>query len=236
MILQNTLYRFLLIGTAFLCASASAEDLTAAFDKKHKACLEHIAVDADAAFENAMIWRGDGGGRRARHCEAMAIFALGHMEEAAERLDTLAQSADAGTNLMRADFYAEAANFWLMADKPSQAYASTSAGLKLRADHIDLRIARARAYALQGRYDYAETDLTSALVYDPAHAAALRYRADARLEQGKLGSALTDIESSLAADPDSLETALLRGRIKEAVRKSEPATEPAEETKEPPSP
>lgn len=226
MTLRNTIYGFLFIGTAFLAPPVSAEDLTAAFDKKHKECLEQIAVDADIAFENAMIWRGDGGGRRARHCEAMAIFALGHIEEAAERLDTLAKSADAGTNIMRADFYAEAANFWLMANKPTQAYTSTSAGLKLRADHTDLRIARARAYALQGRYDFAETDLTSALVYAPDHASALRYRADARFEQGKLQAALTDIENALIADPESLETALLRGRIKEAIRKSKPVTTP----------
>lgn len=216
--LKHTLYSFAAFGTAFLGGAAMAEDLTASFDQKHKSCLEQIAVDADLAFEDAMIWQSDGGGRRARHCVAMALFALGHKEEAAKRLDALANAADAGTNIMRADFYAEAANFWLMANKPLEAYDSTTAGLDLREDHIDLRIARARSYALQGRYDHAETDLTSALEFHPDHAAALRYRADARWQQGKLDAALIDIESALMADPESVETALLRGRIKEAVR------------------
>ncbi len=200
-----------------------AEDLTLRFDRKHKTCLEQIAIDADIAFEEAMIWKSDGGGRRARHCEAMALFALGHKDEAARRLDTLAKAPDGGNNLMRANFYAEAANFWLLSNKPEEAYNSTTAGLKLREDHIDLRIARARAYALQGQYNHAETDLTSALVFHPGHAAALRYRADARWQQGKIFEAQADIKKSLQADPDSVETALLRGRLKEAARAAEAA-------------
>jgi len=68
---------------------ATAGDRTKEFDEKHKTCLEKIAVNAEEAYEDAMIWRGDGGSRRARHCEAMALFALGHKEEAAHRLDLL---------------------------------------------------------------------------------------------------------------------------------------------------
>jgi len=166
-----------------------------------------------------MIWRDDGGGRRAKHCEAMSLFALGHKEEAAHRLNQLAKAPDGGTKDMRADYFSEAANFWLVANLPKEAYASASAGLELRQSHIDLRIARARAYALLKRYDYAETDLTSALVFNAKHAAALRYRADARRHLGKLELAKKDIEASLDADKSSVETALLRGEIIEALRK-----------------
>ena len=59
-------------------STASAADLTAEFDAKHKACLERIAVDNDLAYEEAMIWQDEGGGRRAKHCVAMALYALGH--------------------------------------------------------------------------------------------------------------------------------------------------------------
>ena len=206
-----------LIATAFL-GSASAADLTAQFDTKHKACLERIAVDNGLAYEEAMIWRDEGGGRRAKHCEAMALYALGHEGEAARRLDKLAAASDGGTKLMRADFLAEAANFWLVAGEAERAYKSAADGLKLRTDHVDLRIARARAYALLGRYDYAETDLKSALVYQPGHAGALRYLADAKFKQGRLAEAKRDIEKSLRADPAQVETALLRGQINEAIR------------------
>ena len=77
-----------------------AGDLTASFDAKHKECLERIAVDNELAFEEAMIWQDDGGGRRAKHCVAMALYALGHEDEAAHRLDTLAKARDGGLSLI----------------------------------------------------------------------------------------------------------------------------------------
>lgn len=199
-------------------APVQAADLTAEFDAKHEACLERIAEDNEIAYEEAMIWQDDGGGRRAKHCVAMALYALGHEDEAASRLDALAIASDGGTKLMRADFYAEAANFWLVAGEGDRAYKSAAEGLKLRKDHIDLRIARARAYAMLERYDYAEIDLTSVLNFSPNNADALRYRADAKMKQGRLDEAKIDIERALTADPTKVETALLRGQINEAIR------------------
>ena len=67
--------------------TAYSEDLTSQFDKKHQDCLERIAEDSELAFEEAMIWVDDGGGRRAKHCVAMALYARGHEAEAANRLD-----------------------------------------------------------------------------------------------------------------------------------------------------
>ena len=72
----------LMIGAgASLATIATADDeaRTKALDQRHKDCLEQIGQDADLAFEEAMIWRDQGGGRRSRHCEAMALFALGHL-------------------------------------------------------------------------------------------------------------------------------------------------------------
>ena len=208
----------LLLSLPLIASSAYAADLTVEFDAKHKACLERIAEDNELAYEEAMIWQDEGGGRRAKHCVAMALYALGHEDEAAYRLDSLAMASDGGTKKMRADFYAEAANFWLVAGEADRAYKSASDGLKLRKDHIDLRIARARAYAMLERYDYAEIDLNSVLTFSPQNADALRYRADAKMKQGRLSEAKTDIERALRADPTKVETALLRGQINEAIR------------------
>lgn len=208
----------LLLSLPLIASSAYGADLTVEFDAKHKTCLERIAEDSDLAYEEAMIWQDEGGGRRAKHCVAMALYALGHEDEAAKRLDALAMASDGGTKLMRADFYAEAANFWLVDGQADRAYKSASEGLKLRKDHVDLRIARARAYALLERYDYAETDLTSVLKFSPNNADALRYRADAKMKQGRLDEAREDIEQALRADPTKVETALLRGQIREAIR------------------
>ena len=190
----------------------------AALDARHAECLERIAEDQELALEEAMIWRDQGGGRRARHCEAMALFALGYEGEAAARLDALAAGGSGGGEEQRVQLHLEAAQMWLAAGEASRAYASATAGLDMDEDHAEMRIARARAYALSGRADYAETDLSTVLAYHPRHAAALRYRADARLRQGRLDGALDDAERSLQIDATSVETALLRGRIREALR------------------
>ena len=201
-----------------IAPQATSEDLTAEFDVKHKECLERIAVDAELAYEEALIWRSQGGGRRAKHCVAMTLFALGQPDEAAFKLDKLAKATDGGTPEMRADFYYEATNFWLDADNPERAYQSATDGLKLKYDHEDLRISRARAYAKVGRYDYAQTDLTSVLTLSPNRIDALRYRADAHFNQKNLAAAKVDIERALDLDPTIIETAVLRGRINEAIR------------------
>ena len=51
-----------------------------------------------------MIWQDEGGGRRAKHCVAMSLFALGHEVEAAARLDALAIASDGGTNIYASQF------------------------------------------------------------------------------------------------------------------------------------
>ncbi len=188
------------------------------FDIRHEACLEKIADDAELAYEEAMIWQSDGGGRRARHCVAMTLFALGHPDEAAHRLDKLATSPDGGNAAMRAGFYVEAADMWLNADEPRNAYKSASEGLDIDKENVDLRIARARAYAALDRWDYAETDLSNALAFSPENARALRYRADARKRQNKLDLAKADIEKALIYDGTNIDTLLVRGEINEAIR------------------
>ncbi len=193
------------------------------FDVRHEQCLEKIADDAETAYEDAMVWQSHGGGRRARHCVAKALFALGHAGEAAGRLEKLAKAPDGGTPTMRAGFYAEATDFWLEAEEPHKALAASSAGLKIARSDLDLRILRARAYGALGRWDYSETDLTSALAFHPNNARALRYRAGAYLQQGDLTKAKADIDASIQAGDTNIDTLLMRGKINEAIRlKSNP--------------
>lgn len=188
------------------------------FEVRHEACLEKIAEDAELAYEDAMIWQSQGGGRRARHCVAMTLFALGHADEAAFRLDKLAKSPDGGSPEMRAGYYVEAADMWMNAELPRKAYDSATAGLKIVKPDVDLRIARARANAAMGRWDYAEIDLTNALGYSPNNPRALRYRADARKRQNKLTMAKADIVRALIYDGQNVDALLVRGEIIEAMR------------------
>lgn len=210
-----------------MASAAFASDRTEALDAQHKMCLERIAVDQDLALEEAMIWRDQGGGRRARHCEAMALFALGHEGEAAHRLDGLAEGADGGSDEMRRNFRLEAANFWLAAKESAKAKASALAGLKYADADAPLRITLARSEAMAGRLEAAEDVLDTVIGANSSHAEALRYRADSRMRQGRLAGAKDDIEASLVADPTSVETALLRGHINEAIRLEAHKTNPA---------
>lgn len=192
------------------------------FDTKHENCLEKITEDTETAYEDALVWQSEGGGRRARHCVALALSALGHPGEAASRLEKIAIAPDGGTPAMRAGFYAEAADLWLDADEPRKAHDAASAGLEIARSNLDLRIVRARAYGALGHWDFALTELTSALAFHPENADALRVRAGVYLQQNDLDLARADIESSLAADGASIETLLLRGKINEAIRLDAP--------------
>lgn len=188
------------------------------FDDRHEACLQAIGADADTAYEDALIWKNDGGGRRAEHCVAMALYALGHVEEAAHRIEQQANDIGTGTPQMRADRYTEAADFWLASGDSESAYRAASAALNLAPEHLAARLTRARTYAKMERWEFAQTDLTSALTYHPGNAKALRYRADARRRLGNFDGALKDIEQSMRAEPGSVESALVRGEIREAIR------------------
>lgn len=208
------------VFTACLAQSAYAADVD--FDAKHASCLEKIPEDAEIAYEDAMVWQSEGGGRRARHCVATALSALGHPGEAAFRMEKLAKAPDGGTPEMRAGFYALAANYWLDAGEPNKAHDAAGAGLKIARSHLDLRIARARAYGALGHWDFALTELTSALAFHPDNADALRVRADVHFQQNDLELAKADIESSVVADETNIETLLLRGKINEAIRVDAP--------------
>ena len=197
-------------------AAPAIEDMD--FDQRHEACLESINDDPEIAFEEAMIWQSRGGGRRARHCAALALFAAGETRMAAAQLEQMGSETRIGPSGMRAEFYAQAADFWLVGQDPRAAYRAANSGLEIAKSDTDLRIIRARAYAKLGRWDYAEIDLTSTLAYDPVNVQALIYRADARRRQGKLDEGLADAERALALDELSVEAAVVRGDIREEMR------------------
>jgi len=190
-----------------------------AFDLKYDACLAQITQNAEDAYEMALQWSDDGGGYRAEHCTALSLFALERKKLAALRLQKLAEEGYGFSEKKRADFYQEAADFWLLFGAPKKAYQLTTAALKDHPYHTDLRITRARAYAALGHYDYATTDLGIALRFAPRRADAYRYRADAYYQQGQYDNALKDINTSFELDPEQVETAFVRGQILEAIRR-----------------
>jgi len=216
-----------LAAALFFTPLAHAQTATAdapvptAFDLRHEACLDSISADPEAAYETALTWQNEGGGFRAQHCIAMALFGLGRTELAAHRLERLARSPHSVTDGQKADYYFEAVGFWILAEDYKKARAAADAGLELRAEHIDLLLARARASAGLKDYKAAQKDLNQTLSLAPHRADAYRYRADLHLKQEDYKAAMRDIEKSLVLDDSQVETALLRGDIREAIRKAE---------------
>ncbi len=199
----------------------AADNLPTAFDLRHEACLDKISDNPENAYEAALTWQNEGGGFRAQHCIAMALFGLGRTELAAHRMERLARFPHSITDSQKADYYFEAAGFWIIAEDHKKARAAAGAGLEIRPEHVDLLITRARASAGLKDYTSAKNDLNKALILAPQKAEAYRYRADLNLKQEDYEAASRDIEKSFALDDSQVETALLRGDIREATRKAE---------------
>ena len=209
-----------LIATAFAPIAAAQYGPTP-FDLRHEACLDRISDEPEQAYEAALTWQNEGGGWRAQHCIAMSLFGLGRTNMAAYRLEQIARAPHGVTDAQKADYFYEAANFWLLDSDPERAKNASSAGLELRAEHLDLLIARARAHSGLKDYDAAQKDLDRGLKLAPRRADAYRYRADIQRKNDNLDAALRDIEKSLALDETQIETAILRGHIREDIRKAE---------------
>jgi len=186
--------------------------------QRYEACVAKTQTDPDTAFEDGLIFRNDGGGVLARHCIALALLELGHLEEAAARLEHAAFMPDGGDAALRAEMLSQAGNAWLLARAPVEAENAFTNALVINPGDPDVFIDRARARALQSRFADAVSDLSVALSQRPDDLLALRLRADAHLELGQLDQAEQDVERALAIEPRDIDTLVVRGHVREAKR------------------
>lgn len=213
------------MALAFLhTAQAQNADSDAPEAAQYRACLAKTEVNADAAYDDALIWRDRGGGVPAQHCAAVALVALGKYAEAATRLSALAETP--GGRVMAPALLGQAGNAWLLGDFPSNALsvlnAALSAGTAKLApgEEADLRIDRGRAHAALEHWAEAETDLSRALSLDPERAAAYTFRATARRMQNKLDLALEDLQLAIALDARDPAALLERGNVYRLLEKT----------------
>jgi tetratricopeptide (TPR) repeat protein len=185
---------------------------------RYDACIQKTSIDPETAYEDGLIFRNDGGGVLARHCIALALLELGETEEAAARLEEAAFMPDGGDAAMRAELLQQAGNAWLLARAPVEAENAFSQAMTVVSGDPDLFIDRARARALQARFEDAVSDLDIALSVRPRDVLALRLRADAYFELGDLENAERDVEAALDINPRDVETLVERGRLREARR------------------
>lgn len=196
----------LLMGLA-LSAAIAAED-----DARYARCAAEAERDAVAALREAEAWGKRGGGLAARHCAAMARFALHEYRTAAGELQALA--AEPGAGPLQRDLLQQAAQAWSLASEPGLAEAALDAALKLAPNDAALLVDRALLHAEAGRLAKAKDDLDRVLAADPGHPEALVLRAAAKRRLNDLKGALADAERAVAAAPDSADARLERGNTR----------------------
>ncbi|MEO1028913.1 MAG: tetratricopeptide repeat protein [Pseudomonadota bacterium] len=183
-----------------------------------QACIDKIETDADDAYEDSLAWLAEGSRPPARHCRALALIALGQLEDGAAKLESLAAAPDAGSLDQRALYLSQASSAWLQAGAFEAATVSLSEAIRLRPSETSFYIDRALANIALKNFIPAREDLNEALGREPDNSDAYRLRAQVNLNEERFTDAVDDIEQALAIDPLNVDVALLRGEIREAIR------------------
>jgi tetratricopeptide (TPR) repeat protein len=181
--------------------------------QEYRTCLHLARTKPEDGWEEAIAWGSLGGGEPARHCAAVALIGLGKMEEGARRLEALANQSR-GSNLLRAEMLAQAAQAWLQAGQPEKALADLDTGLGLAPGHPDLLLDKAVVYAQAAHYQKAVEELTTLLKSQPNRVEAMVLRGSAYRYLDKLELAKEDIARALVLDPDVPDALLERGMIR----------------------
>ncbi|MBB36481.1 MAG: hypothetical protein CME88_09250 [Hirschia sp.] len=205
-----------------LIMQMSAGDMLRLEDRERLAdCIVKLEQDPVNAYEDGLTWQAEGNRPEARHCVALALIELGRPEEGAARLENLAMATDGGSREDRAHYFFQAGNAWIIARRPEAAQTALDEAVKLDPSDADKYLARARSTLLQERWHEAQTDLDKALEIRGDDVIAYQLRAETKLRQHDLSGAQDDVRMAMQLDPENVEVLVLRGRVREALRKTE---------------
>lgn len=185
-----------------------------------QSCSDLIDKDPDQAYQEALHWLSQGQTPAARQCAALALIGLGQEEAGALQLQQLANEKDSGSIEQRVVYLAQAGNAWMLAKDPQSAVSVLSAAIKIAPRDAEMHKDRARAFTMEEKWKEASDDLDTAISLSPGDAEALQARAYARLKLNKLPEAFDDVEAALKQSPKDVNIAVLRGDIREAMRKA----------------
>jgi len=185
-------------------------DPATAYDR----CMSLADTQPAEAQRQAMQWRTKGGGYAAEHCEATALLNLKQYDEAAKRFHDVAEGTTAEESSLRAEAYDQAAEAWLMAQKPQNARTELDAGLKLAPKDVRLLMDRAQAEGLAHDFWAALDDLNAALDIEPNRVEALVLRAAAYRQVDATDLAVDDVARALALQPQFPDAYLERGTLR----------------------
>jgi len=204
-----------MLGMVLMTTSAhSSNDAS----QRYRVCLAKAHSTPSAAYEDAIIWKNEGGAGPARHCIAMALLGMGAYAEGAQKLESLAYAPDIGDENLRTQALIQSGEAWLQAHKPREALRVLDRALERNPGNVLAHTKRARALMALEKPIEAHTDLDAAIRAYPKDALALRLRAAVLLYENDLSGAQKDIEAALAVEPDNVEALLVRGQIREAKR------------------
>lgn len=210
----------LALSSLAMMQSAGAE-FAAQETARLEACVAKIEANPEEAYEDGLAWLYQGNRPGARQCTALALIALDRADEGAARLENLANAPDAGSLEQRTEYLIQAGNAWMQAGAPDAAVVTLTNALKLKPGTTHILIDRASAHMLLGNWEDSIADLDMVLDDTPGIAIAHQMRAEAHLQMNQLPQALSDVEAAMAADPENIDTLVLRGHIREAIRLSE---------------
>ena len=186
-----------------------------AFDAEaYSRCMSLADTRPAEAQKLAMQARTSGGGYAAEHCEAAALLNLKQYEEAAKRFHDVAEGTTAEDVNLRAEAYDQAAEAWLLAQKPQNARAELDAGLKLTPKDVRLLMDRAQAEGLAHDFWASIDDLNAALDIEPNRVEALVLRAAAYRQLDSTDLAADDIARAIALQPQFPDAYLERGTLR----------------------
>ncbi len=213
----NTSIRFhraiIVVVAAIMTLAVDARAENADDAARYRSCMELIAKNAEAAFDEAVAWQGLGGGAASEHCAGAALMALGYHRQAAERLETLAQRPMLEGPL-KAGLLQQSAQGWLLANEPERAYAVLTAAIDINPNNTDVWIDRGAVLAEMTLYDEAIEDLSRALTLSPANADAWAFRGSAFRYLDRLPEAMRDLDEAIRLAPNHVEAYLERGNVR----------------------
>ncbi len=203
-----------------LALSLQTASVPGADQLRYEGCVTRIAEAPEAAHDDAIAWRLAGGGWPARHCEALAVTALGNYAEGAQRLIATAEAATGADLSARAAMLGQAGDAWRLAGEEAAALEAFEAGLQYAPGDAGLMIGIAQSLMALGRAGEAETAAARALARHPEAAEAWRVRAEARLAAGDLDGARSDVEQARELAPDNIAILKLLGDVILAARRA----------------
>ena len=182
--------------------------------RAYQSCMALARAKPAEGFEAAIAWRDEGGGPASRHCTATALVGLGQLEEAAQRLEDLAQNMKGFGARERASVLEQADQVWLRLGDGTRAYAVLTAALDIEDSNPSLWIRRGEVLARGGEYWEAIDDFSQALDRNSGSPDALVFRSAAYRLLGVADLAADDIARALTLDPNNPEALTELGMVR----------------------